>query len=132
MTGRTSSQEKCEESISKEKMMGVHSQLRRGLSLATAVAALLGVSLVGVGSASADTTVDVSANDGQITLKNAVAGHKYAAVEIATYQDATVNGDNKVSNISIATVPDLVADAEAALSAVNHGATSDPAYANNP
>lgn len=112
--------------------MGVHSQLRRGLSLATAVAALLGVSLVGVGSASADTTVDVSANDGQITLKNAVAGHKYAAVEIATYQDATVNGDNKVSNISIATVPDLVADAESALSAVNHGATSDPAYANNP
>lgn len=112
--------------------MGISIHVRQGFSLATAGAAVLALTLAGSGPAWADDSVDVSASDGVISLVNPAEGHTYQAVRVGEYQDATVDTD-KISSVSVGTVPDIVPAAQRALKAVKGSdSPAEEAYIGNP
>lgn len=79
----------------------------RGVAAATLGAAtILACGIIGIGSASAS-PVDISSNEGEITIHSAGAGHVYKALKIGNYTAADVedvSGTPKIASIRTSTV----------------------------
>lgn len=86
--------------------MNISKGLRGVAAAALGAATILACGIIGIGSASAS-PVDVSSNDGEITIHSAGAGHVYKALKIGDYTFANVeevSGTPKIASIQTSTV----------------------------
>lgn len=86
--------------------MNISKELRGVAAAALSATTILVCSIIGVGTASA-APVDVSSNDGEITVHSAGAGHVYKALKIGDYRVANieeVSGTPKITAILTSTV----------------------------
>ncbi|BDR53485.1 collagen-binding protein [Bombiscardovia nodaiensis] len=120
--------------------MTIRSVMRTGAGLLATVATLVGVSLLGVSTASADTEVpnlDLKTTNATITINgsaSAVQGHSFKAVRIGIYQSANVDvsgNGGKLTSISVGTDTAVKTMAENALNQIDPSAPA-PAFVGNP
>lgn len=108
--------------------MNISKGLRGVAAAALSATIILACGIIGVGSASAS-PVDVSSNDGEITIHSAGVGHVYKALKIGDYMFANVeevSGTPKIAAIQTSTVSSPATLKQAIANAANNAGAAVP------
>ncbi|WEV65736.1 isopeptide-forming domain-containing fimbrial protein [Bifidobacterium sp. ESL0764] len=109
--------------------------VRGVVGLTLAAATLLALAPLGTANAADPVSIDMSkAKKTSITIKSTKASmtnHKFAALKIGQYDQATHDGDD-LKSVTVSTVDGIKDAAKTALDNVRGSATADSAYAGNP
>jgi fimbrial isopeptide formation D2 family protein len=108
--------------------MNIGKGLRGIAAAALSATTIMACGVIGIGSASAS-PVDVSSNDGEITIHSAGAGHVYKALKIGDYTSANVeevSGTPKIATIQTSTVDSPATLKQAIANAANNAGATVP------